>query len=55
MFLMGSNHRKLIAISVAVVIALGFATYVLWPPAQGVEGTLSRQDPPLPAGESQDS
>ena len=49
----GSNQRKLIAISVAVVIALGFATYVLWPPAQDIEGTLSRQDPPLPAGESQ--
>ena len=50
-----SNHRKMIAISVAVVFALGFATYVLWRPAQGVDDTLSLQDPPLPAGESQDT
>ena len=53
--MVGSNHRKLIAISFAVVFALGFATYVLWRPAQGVEDTLSRQDPLLPAGESQDT
>jgi hypothetical protein len=53
--MVGSNYRKLIAISFAVVLALGFATYVVWRPDQGVEGTLSRQDPLLPAGESQDA
>jgi hypothetical protein len=53
--MVGSNHRNLIAVSLAVVFALGVATYVLWRPAQGVEDTLSGQDPVLPAGESQDT
>jgi hypothetical protein len=53
--MVGLNHRKLIAVSFVVVIAFAFAAYVLWRPAQGVEGTLSQQDPVLPAGESQDT
>jgi hypothetical protein len=51
----GLNHRILIAISLVIVIAFAFATYVLWRPAQGVEGTLSRQDPIVPAGETQNT
>ena len=53
--MVGSNKQKLISISFAVVFALGFAAYVLWGPAQDVEGTLSRQESPLPTGASQDT
>ena len=47
----GSNHRKLIAISLAVVLTLGFVAYALWRPAQGPADTFTRQNTALPAGE----
>jgi len=53
--MLGSNHRRLISISLAVVFALGLATWVLLRPARGVDDTLSRQDPPQPAGRSQET
>jgi hypothetical protein len=48
---MRSNHRNLIVISLGAVLALGFATYVLWQPAQGVDETLARQINRPPPGE----
>ena len=46
-----SKHRKLIAVSLAVVLALGFAAYALWQPGEGIDEPLSRQNSPSPAGE----
>lgn len=47
----GSNHRKLIVISLAVVLAFGLATYVLWQPVQGVEDSFARQNSRPQSGE----
>lgn len=51
----GSNHRKLIALSLAIVLALGLVTYALWRSAQSEEDTVSPQDPPLSMNEAVDS
>jgi hypothetical protein len=51
----GSKHRKLIALSLAVVLVFGLAAYVLWRPAQSVDEQLSPVGSPQPVNESPDS
>ena len=50
----GPNHRKLIAISIAVVLVFGLAAYVLWQPEQEVDGTSLVQSDSPPAGTPSD-
>ena len=51
--MVGSKNLKLISGIFAAVLAFGLAAYVLWQPAQGLDDKMSRQNPPLSAGEPQ--
>ena len=50
-----SKKLKSISGFFVAVLAVGFAAYILWQPFQAVDEKMPQQNPPLLAGESQDS